>query len=492
MQLGWKMHRSPSRAHLKFSTITAWLAVAIVGVIPATAQAHGLQGRADLPVPVTAFYWAAAVVLIASFVGLSLGWSTARWNIYAWRPVPQWLDGIVRSNITLWVVRTLVLAMFLLTAAAAALGSTEVNRNLAPNIVWVGWVVGLVPLALLFGNVIKHVGPWTTLAAVLRIGQRGGRAPYTQALGIIPATVSLLLLATLELCVPTASTPRTIAVLIAGYTLATLAAMYRYGAQTWLERGELFSVYSGLIARMSIWELRTNPEGQRRLGLRPPMVGTTTLLPAAGQVLFITAMIGSVGFDGLSRSDTWNNIDLDLSDLFASTLGLGQINAGTCAGIVGLAVVVAFSYCAFRAASYAADAVGHISQRLSVGQTADAFVHSLLPIAAAYAIAHYFSYFVFQGQDALRLLSDPFGGGHDFLGTADYRIDYTTVSANAIWGVQVGAIVIGHVIGLLLAHDRALQIAPGSKHAVRSQYAMLALMVVYTVGGLWSLAQAMG
>lgn len=114
-----------------------------------------------------------------------------------------------------------------------------------------------------------------------------------------------------------------------------------------------------------------------------------------------------------------------------------------------------------------------------------------MPIALAYFVAHYFTLFVFSGQDIVRLISDPFGSGADIFGTAEFRIDFQAVSPNAIWAVQVGAIVIGHVIGLALAHDRAVELSPTHRLAVASQGPMLVLMVALTVLGLWSLSEGM-
>jgi hypothetical protein len=47
----------------------------------------------------------------------------------------------------------------------------------------------------------------------------------------------------------------------------------------------------------------------------------------------------------------------------------------------------------------------------------------------------------------------------------------------------VGAIVIGHIAGVVVAHDLAVEDLP-VRQAVRSQYAMLAVMIAYTIGGL--------
>jgi hypothetical protein len=116
------------------------------------------------------------------------------------------------------------------------------------------------------------------------------------------------------------------------------------------------------------------------------------------------------------------------------------------------------------------------------------FLGSLIPIALVYAVAHYFSAFVIQGQYTLPLLSDPLGRGWDVLGTADVRPKLDLLSPNTVWYVQVGVLVLGHVIGLVVAHDRALSLVRSSATAARTQYAMLALMVLYTVSGMWLLS----
>jgi hypothetical protein len=117
------------------------------------------------------------------------------------------------------------------------------------------------------------------------------------------------------------------------------------------------------------------------------------------------------------------------------------------------------------------------------------FVHSLVPIAFAYVAAHYFSFLVLEGQAGVALLSDPLGNGWDLFGTASWTVNLALLSAVAVWYVQVGAIVAGHVAGVILAHDRSLAAFRGG-HALRTQYALLAIMVMFTVGGLLILSGA--
>ncbi len=121
---------------------------------------------------------------------------------------------------------------------------------------------------------------------------------------------------------------------------------------------------------------------------------------------------------------------------------------------------------------------------------ADLFVHSLVPIALAYVVAHYFGLLSYQGQAMVYLLSDPLGDGSDFFGGAASAIDYNWISATGIWYVQVVALIVGHVAALILAHDRAISLYPDPRQAVRSQYWMLAVMVGFTSLALWLISGA--
>ena len=112
------------------------------------------------------------------------------------------------------------------------------------------------------------------------------------------------------------------------------------------------------------------------------------------------------------------------------------------------------------------------------------FVHSLLPIAVGYTVAHYFSLVVFQGQAGYLLASDPLGRGWDLFGTAGSRIDYLVVSTSVIAVVQVVAILSGHVLGVFVAHDRAIADYTRPRQRLRAQYPLLVVMVTYTLGGI--------
>jgi len=221
-----------------------------------------------------------------------------------------------------------------------------------------------------------------------------------------------------------------------------------------------------------------------RLVLRPPISGLATVERVPGLLGFIAVALGSVAFDGFSRTSTWQSRLYDIqSGFLPDRIGLAELMT-TLFNLGCLLLFVWAVALVFLAALDVSRRMGHGDRRLS-----DAVLPSLMPIAFAYLIAHYFALFIYQGQSAVPLVSDPLGRGWNLLGTARVQPDLTLLSTNTIWYVQAAALVLGHVCGLTVAHDRALAVLPRVRDALRSQYAILVLMVFYTVGGFWLLSR---
>jgi hypothetical protein len=197
-------------------------------------------------------------------------------------------------------------------------------------------------------------------------------------------------------------------------------------------------------------------------------------------------MIDTVTFDGAGEGPLWTGIAPDIAKFFRN-VGLSPSHALEMAFLIGLVAGVLLIRGLYELGVLGARGVGG---GFSANQLAVQFAHSLVPIAFAYVMAHYFTFLLFQGQAMGFLASDPLGHGANLFGTANQTIDYNLIGSNATWYWQVAFVVTGHVAALTLAHDRALAIYDDAKLAVRSQYWMLAVMVGFTSLALWLLSQS--
>jgi hypothetical protein len=452
---------------IRRTSAAAWLAMVLVLVSPGIASAHGLGGGTlELPVPASLFVFGAAAALIISFAALAVLWKEPKLEQQArGRPLP--LQGLLRSPAIEWFLRLASLAFFLVVMVGALGGSRSVN--LAPVAVYIWFWVGLAFLCGFLGNWWATLSPFDTLARLLGLGAEARRG-YPVGLARWPAVVVLFGFVWLELVNPWAVSARPLGVIILGYTLVTLTGMAVFGRERWGSNAEGFAVFFDLLGRCAI--LGRDAEG--RAVLRPPLAGLPQVSPGPGLVPFVCVMLGSTAFDGLTRLQWWGDRTMNLT-------GASETLTGT----VGLVAVIVLVWAVFMVAMFAAGSIGGTPAR----PLAVRFAHTLVPIAFAYIVAHYFAYLLVDGQQGLRLLSDPFGMGWNLLGTADWAVNRTIVTQNTVWYVQVFAIIAGHIGGVILAHDRAVAMWE-PREAVRTQYAFLGAMVLFTAMGLLILSGA--
>jgi hypothetical protein len=449
--------------------------------------AHGLSGRADLPIPAWLFTWVAVTVLVLSFVSIAVLWRKAKLEGYEWRPLAGWFPRLVTSRITDALCGAIGVFLFGVVIWAGFAGEQNAADNVAPTFIYVIFWVGLVPVSVFFGNIFRAFNPWRAIgravgfAASRLAGDRLAAAlPYPESLGRWPAAAGLVAFAWLELISPTGVEPRTLAAATLVYSAVTFLGMGLYGVEPWIGRAEAFSVYFGLFARMSPFERRGD-----EIGLRLPLAGLTRLEPLVGTVALLAVMIGSVTFDGFQETTPWSEIGPEISGFF-DRVGAGPALADELASGVGLLAAIALVGGFYLLGVAGARTVGG---GFGLRELALSFVHSLVPIALVYVAAHYLTFLLFQGQAMGAFVSDPLGSGWDLFGTADWAINYALIGATVTWYVQVAFVVAGHVSGLSLAHDRALVLYEDPHEAVRSQYWMLGVMVGFTSLALWLLSQ---
>jgi hypothetical protein len=188
-------------------------------------------------------------------------------------------------------------------------------------------------------------------------------------------------------------------------------------------------------------------------------------------LVFVVFLLASVTYDSLLGTPPW--VELQRITSMPQILGFIAVPLFFLAiylGFVKLSQLLSEGYVVF-------------------GQLAAAYVYSLVPIAIAYLVAHYYTLLLIQGQAIIALLSDPFGWGWNLFGTADYKINAGLIGADSVWYSQVAIIVAGHVVAVYLAHVASLRLVRSPRLQTRIQYPMLALMICYTVFSLWILSQ---
>lgn len=442
-------------------TVSA-LAGTLVVAFPKVGQAHGIGGRADLPVPLELFIVGAGLVLVASFVALAVLWPKPRlqhgpdYGAAAGVGPGRWLRPVLR---TVGVI-SLALVVGQIIPVVAGLETETTRPTIAPVMVWVlFWLV--VPFAAaFFGDWYTDLNPWRSIGGLLPVEER---PTVLDRFGVWPATAAFVAFTWLELVSPESGEPVVIGFAALGYTFAMIAAMAYGGTDSGLQVFDGFTTYNRLISAIS--PLGRNEAG--RIIWRGWLRSLTVVPEWPGLWVFVVAMIGTVSYDGASSADWFLRI----------TGSLGNNTWGRSLSLLGSVGVVAVGYLIASA----------IASRLGGGEwpvlrVAQRFAHTLVPIALAYAVAHYFTLVLFEGQQLFSAISDPFALGWDLFGTADRRVEFFITSTDLVWYIQVASIVIGHVLGVVLAHDRALQ--DFGEDAVRSQYAMLVLMVGLTTLGL--------
>lgn len=456
--------------------------------------AHALASRQDLPVPAWLFAWAASIVLIASFFALSAGWREPKFEDEHRRPFGERLSAAL-LGLPAQVACGAVGVSLLGFAIYAGLKGTEApDRNFALTFFYVTAWLGFPFLSAIFGDVFRPFNPWRAIGRAVGggfeaiAGERPAHLRYPEWLGRWPAAIGLLAVVWLEVVygggagVAVGLAPEPVAEAALLYTAYTVAMMALFGVEEWCERGEVFSVYFGMFGRLGSFGSRDG-----RLYRRRPFSAATSWAVVPGSAAVVLASIASTSFDGAK--------DGAYKDFIES--GIEWFNeAGT-----SLLTAVRATDTIFMLLTFAGVALVYtlgvrgmqtVPGAPSFKKLRTGFAHTLIPIALAYLVAHYFSLFVFQEQAQFTyLLSDPLGTGHtDLFGTASAGVDYSVLSANAIWYVQVASLVIGHVCGLMLAHDRALIYWPDYRKATASQYWMLAVMVAFTCFGLYLLSVA--
>jgi hypothetical protein len=323
--------------------------------------------------------------------------------------------------------------------------------------------------SLLFGRVWRAISPFrlinTGLARVSGSDPDDGFLTYPERLGMWPAAVGLFAFVWMELVYPHNVDLGPVRLWCAVYLAVMIVGGALFG-NTFYARADPFEVYSSLVAQASVWGRRDGV-----LLIRSPLANLDSTPAVPGMVAVISVLFGSTAFDAFRESTRWLTFiqGTGWSTYLQNNLGL----LGFC-----LAVGVIF---------WVACISTGVGPDLPLRQLPDRFAFSVIPIVIGYIVAHYLSYVVEIGTQTLIQASDPLSNGSNLLGTGSLSVPYwLSYHPTLLADVKVLAVVAGHVVGVISAHERAIKLLP-KKHQLTGQLPLLFAMIVFTIGGLYLL-----
>jgi hypothetical protein len=429
---------------------------------PATALAHSLSSTYQSRLPLIVYLAGAAIAVGLSFAFLLIA------DVRADPPVTT--TGRVPPAALRYLLQALGLLGWIWIVAQGIAGGNGTG-DVTTLFLWVyGWV-GLTMLSAFVGPVWHWLDPFTTLhdigaAVIRRAGVTGWAiADYPRALGRWPAVIGLLFFVWLEL-VGNGGGPRSLFIVLIGYTAFTLAMMAQFGRDAWRANGETFSVWFGLLGRLAPSALVGDPR-EGRVARRSFASGL--LLPGwrIEDLILVAGGTASILFDGLSQTQPWFEV-FGAPGVPIKTLQL--------IGFLGVIVVAAFL----------------VSRLVGLSAT----TAGLLPIAAGYLVAHYFTYLLIDGQRIIVAVADPLQQGWDIgnLGWAFFEPTSGFLPPGFVWTIQLAAVVGGHMLGAWAGHvvsARETGAARGARAHRQRQVPLAVIMVALTTLTLWSLGQAL-
>ena len=427
---------------------------------PPIVLAHGVGRVYELPLPLWLYLLAAAATVVASFFirGFARG---------AHRRQPRRIAGPGAAQLLPTILKVVGVAGLLL-AIAAGLAVPQRGLTLAPLLFWVGLIVGNVTLSAVLGRSWRHADPWNTLEDVYRIEDASVsvlRPPWW--LG--PLLVYGLFW--FELVSGVGFDAVWIVAVLIGYSLYSFSFRRSFG-EDWRYADPL-SILFGFAARIA--PARIDDDGLYYTGSLAGLDEEGPMPLALFGSIFV--LLASTSLDNLRETVGWSNflIDTKLDEL--PRMLVDSVALLTFAGVFLAPFLVSVAV-----------ASRWLGRSRDFWTTARIFGWSLVPIGVAYVLAHNAPLLITGVPEMIRLLSDPFDKGWNLFGTRD-AFGRFFASPRLVWFLEIGLIVGGHILGVLAAHRTALRIGESRAAAMKSQYALTALMSVFTITTLWLLAQ---
>ncbi|MDI9350241.1 MAG: hypothetical protein QM537_09615 [Candidatus Symbiobacter sp.] len=414
-----------------------------------------------------------------------------------------------------------------------ALAPTDTNLRPLPLIIWVaGWIITPI-LTVLFGNIVlaklnlilnpdailfkKHgqdsiKSPFTltiiifliatylynkfidnnfvfngigtyglliVLAVTTKLPKFGHKFPINDKTGYLIASILFFGFSWFELISPYATDNDSLALAVAIYLFVTIIMTKLWG-RVWLDKCDPFMQYLRFLAAMSPFMIENG-----RVKLCPPglKLARMTELPMTG-VFFITLTVAALSFDAWSQTFTWLNF-IGINPL--EPPGRTALIPVQTLGFVALSLIYFAVFCGIVSLGRKMG-----GSKVTLQNLCGRLCLSLIPISVAFHFAHYAIPLLVQGQNLGLLLNDPLNRGWNLLGlrgfyvTTSFLMDMHQVTK--IWLTQIGLIIIGHVVAVVLAHHALVTHRAQVKSMFWQELPLALTMVVFTMFGLWLLS----
>lgn len=439
-----------------------FIVLLVILLLPNSVSAHGIGQVYALPVPLKYYLLGAGLAVAFSFfiIALFLNKKHDLGNDKIF--TLPWLPAILKTT------KVVSIFLLLLVVFAGVVGRQNPTGNFASMFFWIYFLLGMGILSIFIGNIWDKINPWKIITNWVHSDSQKSTREVPRAVGII----LLLSLFWWELVSGVSFVPRILGMILALYTLVNLIMAKVY--VDWYEKGEVFSILFGFIGRLAHFRIGENNSSIKALNENKKLDGGMQdwLMLGVASIL-----LAGASFDSLKESVMW----------FNWVKALGFSTASKPAETIGLILVPVFFLLTYLLAIWIVQKL--VGKNYQIGTLARKFVVSLIPIAFGYTLAHNFSLFVVTAPRLFAVISDPFGFGWNLFRTSQYIQRDLILGAKAVWFIEIGFIILAHIIGVIYAHVIALNIFKDSKLALRTQYPMALLMVGYTVLTLWLLSQ---
>jgi hypothetical protein len=426
---------------------------------------HAFGARYDLPAPLYLFLIGAGAVVFISFL-LVLQRPVTRElatgdDVPPVPRVPNWPG---------WVLFVVAVVMIL----GGLFGTQSTPDNIVVTAFWlVFWIAVPISIAVI-GNYWPYISPLNVIA---RLVAPRARLNWPASWGYWPPTILFFLFACGELVFNgVTTTPAGTAQVMLAYGMVNVVMAFLFGAETWLRRGEVFSLLFATWGRLGYFRFGTpGPRGFFGGLLRP-------FEASVSRLTFVLMLLVAVSFDGLLATPAWKNVVSQLADsLRPGAPGYTVLLLAVFIALVGIIWGV------FAGFAAAVRAVGHLDQPLM--NVIAGLLPTLVPIAFGYLLAHNFDYLAINGQLLIHQASDPFGNGLNIFGTVNYEANRNLIPTAVVWYFEIVLIIGVHIAAVVLAHGYLGRVARTENQGRRAEWPWIAAMVGYTMTSLWLLAQ---